>query len=62
MHRKNIFNRNFRVTGIAVGPHARAGTMCVMDFATGFVEAGEKSVAERGPGFLRSEYSGTSFF
>lgn len=61
MHRKNIFNRNFRVTGIAVAPHTRARTMCVMDFATGFIEAGEERVATRGPGF-RSEYSGRSFF
>jgi uncharacterized protein YkwD len=61
MHRTNIFSRNFRVTGIAVAPHARAGTMCVMDFASSFVEAGEERVATRG-GALRSEYSGMSFF
>jgi uncharacterized protein YkwD len=61
LHRTNIFSRNFRVTGIAIAPHANAGTMCVMDFATGFVEAGEERVATRGPGF-RSIYSGMSFF
>jgi uncharacterized protein YkwD len=61
LHRANIFNRNFRVTGIAVGAHATSGTMCVMDFATGFVEAGEQRIATRGAP-LRSEYSGMSFF
>lgn len=61
LHRKNIFNPNFRVTGIAVGSHATAGSMCVMDFATSFIEAGEERVATRGPGY-RSDYSGMSFF
>lgn len=37
-HRKNIFNKNFKVVGIACGPHRRYGTMCVIDFAGGFVE------------------------
>ena len=36
-HRANIFSRAFRVAGIAAGPHARYGAMCVMDFADGFV-------------------------
>lgn len=37
-HRTNIFNRAFRVVGVAAGPHVRYGAMCVMDFAGGFVE------------------------
>jgi len=37
-HRKNIFCRGFGVVGVACGPHARYGTMCVMDFAGAFVE------------------------
>ena len=37
-HRANIFNRTYRVAGIAAGTHARFGAMCVMDFAGDFVE------------------------
>ena len=60
-HRVNLFKRDFKVTGIAVGPHASAGSICVMDFATGFTEAGEQRVAERAT-VSRSAYSGMSFF
>lgn len=37
-HRKNIFNPDFNVAGAAVGPHARYGTVCSIDFAGGYVE------------------------
>ena len=39
-HRANIFNKTYRVAGIAAGPHARFGAMCVMDFAGDFIERG----------------------
>ncbi|MEA3209209.1 MAG: hypothetical protein QOE70_2266 [Chthoniobacter sp.] len=61
-HRANLFSRNFSVAGVAVGPHAGYGTMCVMDFAGGFLEAGDKRVAIRSDAGLRSIYSGKSFF
>lgn len=35
-HRKNIFNSSFTQAGVACGPHPVFGTMCAMDFATGF--------------------------
>jgi len=41
-HRHNIFCRDFRVAGSACAPHPRYGAMCVIDFAGGFVEKGEK--------------------
>lgn len=44
-HRRNLFGPNFRVVGVATGSHARYGTMCVMDFASGFVEAGGSRLA-----------------
>ena len=47
-HRLNIFGREFRYAGIACGPHAGYGTMCVIDFAAIFREASE-TVAERRP-------------
>jgi uncharacterized protein YkwD len=33
-HRRNILNRTFREVGIAVGPHRRYGTICVMDLSS----------------------------
>lgn len=45
-HRANIFSRTFRVAGIAAGPHARYGAMCVIDFAGDFIERGSR-FAER---------------
>ncbi len=38
-HRENILNRNFRVVGVACGPHPVYHTMCVMIFAAGYREA-----------------------
>ena len=46
-HRVNLFSKNFRVAGIAVGSHAGFGSMCVMDFATGFAERGQERIATR---------------
>jgi len=41
-HRRNIFCRDFKVAGAACGAHVRYGAMCVIDFAGGFVEKGER--------------------
>jgi len=35
-HRKNIFDPDVRVAGVACGPHPEYGTMCVTDFAAEF--------------------------
>jgi hypothetical protein len=39
-HRKNIFNPAFTRAGAAIGPHGRYRTVCSMEFAAIFVEAG----------------------
>jgi len=41
-HRRIIFCPDFTVAGAARGPHAAYGAMCVIDFAAGFAEKGEK--------------------
>jgi len=37
-HRKNIFNPTYDVVGAAYGPHARFGSVCSIDFASGYAE------------------------
>jgi uncharacterized protein YkwD len=41
-HRTNIFSPAYHCAGIACGPHATYGRMCVIDFAGGFVEGGTR--------------------
>jgi hypothetical protein len=35
-HRKSLLDARWKYAGIACGPHARYGTMCVIDFASGY--------------------------
>ncbi len=37
-HRKNIFNPNFNYAGAAYGPHALYGSVCTINFASGYTE------------------------
>lgn len=37
-HRKNIFNTTYNVAGAAYGSHARFGSVCSIDFASGYAE------------------------
>ncbi len=38
-HRTNIYNPQFTVAGIALGPHKVYGHSCCMDFAGGYIES-----------------------
>jgi uncharacterized protein YkwD len=37
-HRVNLLERDYHVVGVGCGPHARFGTVCVLDFADDFRE------------------------
>jgi uncharacterized protein YkwD len=37
-HRRNIFNPNYDAAGAAYGPHAGYGSVCSIDFASGYAE------------------------
>jgi len=46
-HRQNIFQRDFRLVGVASGAHATFGLMVVTDFAASYRERFSSSVAAR---------------
>lgn len=48
-HRQNIFSRDLLWVGLASGPHAGGGNLCVMDFAETFAEAGPKVAVRAAP-------------
>jgi uncharacterized protein YkwD len=37
-HRRNIFTRDYSAAGVACGPHAAYGALCVIDFAGAIVQ------------------------
>ncbi len=49
LHRQNIFSRDLLCIGVASGPHTGCGTLCVMDFAETFAEAGPKVAMHAAP-------------
>jgi hypothetical protein len=46
-HRKNLLHQEYRLVGVACGPHAAYDSMCVLDFARDYTERAEALVAER---------------
>jgi hypothetical protein len=38
-HRRNLFDATFHVLGVGCAPHIIYGTMCVLDFAGGYIES-----------------------
>ena len=42
-HRKNIFNPNFNYAGAAYGQHALYGSVCTINFASGYTEGPSRS-------------------
>jgi len=45
-HRANVYGDEYKVVGVAVGPHADFEKMCVMDFAGAFCEDSEEKQKE----------------
>jgi len=43
-HRKNIFDPNFKYAGVAYGPHELYGSVCTINFASGYTERLAKAV------------------
>jgi uncharacterized protein YkwD len=46
-HRKNLFNSNFNYAGVAYGPHALYGSVCTINFASGYAERPAKALIGR---------------
>lgn len=46
-HRKNIFNSNYNVTGVALGERSMMGTLYVITYAGGFAEKTTSTGAQR---------------
>jgi len=46
-HRKNIFDPNFNYAGVGYGPHALYGSVCTINFASGYTERPAKALIGR---------------